>query len=106
MTAVQPAGRFGALEISGNTVSSFFEKPTGDGRWINGGFFVLKKEVLSLIDTEDNIFERGPLETLASIGELQAFYHNGFWQPMDTLRDKHQLEDLWASNKAPWKVWK
>jgi glucose-1-phosphate cytidylyltransferase len=105
VTAVQPPGRFGALEMSGTTVNSFLEKPHGDGMNINGGFFVLKPKVIDLIDNDDTIWERKPLELLASVGQLEAFTHQGFWQPMDTLRDKTYLEDLWASNNAPWKVW-
>ena len=106
VTAVQPAGRFGALDIKGTKVSSFSEKPHGDGSFINGGFFVLNPEVINLIDGDQVILERGPLETLASHGHLEAYFHKGFWQPMDTLRDKTQLEELWSAGKAPWKVWK
>jgi glucose-1-phosphate cytidylyltransferase len=105
VTAVQPPGRFGALDINGTTVQSFIEKPHGDGMYINGGFFVLSPEVLDLIKDDKVIWEGQPLETLASSGQLQAFTHNGFWQPMDTLRDKQHLEELWASGKAPWKMW-
>lgn len=105
MTAVQPPGRFGALDLEGNVVRSFLEKPHGDGGWINGGFFVLSPKVIDLIDGDDCIWERKPLERLAAAGELMAFQHNGFWQPMDTLRDKTYLEELWASGKAPWKIW-
>jgi glucose-1-phosphate cytidylyltransferase len=105
VTAVQPPGRFGALDINGTTVESFIEKPHGDGMYINGGFFVLSPEVLDLIKDDKVIWEGQPLETLASSGQLQAFTHNGFWQPMDTLRDKQHLEELWASGKAPWKMW-
>ncbi len=108
MTAVQPLGRFGAVEISGNKrVSSFVEKPHGDGAWINGGFFVLEPGALDYIkDGDPTIWERAPLEGLARDGELSAFEHTGFWKCMDTLRDKRELEDLWNSGKAPWKVWK
>lgn len=105
MTAVQPPGRFGALELVGTSISRFLEKPSGDGSWINGGFFVLKKKVLNLIEGDQCIWERGPLETLASDGQLQAFFHQGFWQPMDTLRDKNYLEKLWSTDSAPWKTW-
>jgi glucose-1-phosphate cytidylyltransferase len=105
MTAVQPPGRFGALKIEGTSVTSFQEKPFGDGSWVNGGFFVLNPKVLSLIEGDQTTWEREPLEHLAKQGEMQAFFHQGFWQPMDTLRDKNFLEDLWAKGKAPWKVW-
>lgn len=105
MTATQPPGRFGSLQIEGNSITSFLEKPTGDGGWINGGFFVLSPAALDYISGDDVIWERGPLETLASEGQLKAYFHSGFWQPMDTLRDKTHLEDLWQSGKAPWKVW-
>lgn len=105
MTAVQPPGRFGALRIKGNTIHAFNEKPEGDGAWVNGGFFVLKPSVIDLIVGDEVPWESTPLEQLASEGELQAYFHRGFWQPMDTLRDKNLLEQLWASGKAPWKVW-
>ena len=105
MTAVQPPGRFGALKIQGTSVTSFQEKHYGDGSWVNGGFFVLKPEVLTLVDGDNTIWEREPLELLATQGEMQAFFHHGFWQPMDTLRDRNFLEDLWAKGHAPWKVW-
>ena len=105
VTAVQPPGRFGALDMSGTAVNSFVEKPHGDGMYINGGFFVLSPKVIDLIENDSTIWERKPLENLATSGQLQAFTHNGFWQPMDTLRDKQHLEELWASSKAPWKVW-
>jgi glucose-1-phosphate cytidylyltransferase len=105
MTATQPPGRFGALQIDGHAVTSFLEKPTGDGGWINGGFFVLSPKTLDLIEGDETIWERGPLETLARNKQLQAYFHAGFWQPMDTLRDKNHLEDLWESGSAPWKVW-
>jgi glucose-1-phosphate cytidylyltransferase len=105
MTATQPPGRFGAMQLEGNAVTSFLEKPTGDGGWINGGFFVLSPKTLELIEGDETIWERKPLETLAQTGQLQAFRHPGFWQPMDTLRDKNHLEDLWQSGKAPWKAW-
>ncbi|MCM2396718.1 glucose-1-phosphate cytidylyltransferase [Rhizobium sp. S95] len=105
LTAVQPPARFGALQISGNMVSSFVEKPSGDGGWINGGYFVLSRNVLDRIAGDETLWEREPLEGLASDGELGAFFHRGFWQPMDTLRDKNYLEELWAQKKAPWKGW-
>lgn len=103
--AVQPPGRYGALELAGQAVSGFTEKPRGDGGLINGGFFVLSPQVLDLIDGDKCTWEAGPLETLARQSELMAFEHDGFWQPMDTLRDKNHLEELWASGKAPWKRW-
>ncbi len=106
VTAVQPPGRFGALEMQGTEVQSFVEKPHGDGMYINGGFFVLNPKVIDLIDDDSTIWERKPLESLAQSGQLQAFKHDGFWQPMDTLRDKQHLEELWQSGEAPWKVWK
>ena len=106
MTAVQPPGRFGALEIDGEKVQRFLEKPHGDGGWINGGFFVLSPKVIDLIDGDLTLWEREPLERLASEDELRAFFHQGFWQPMDTLRDKQALEDAWAADRAAWKVWK
>ena len=105
MTAVQPPGRFGALGLDGTCIQSFLEKPQGDGGWINGGFFVLNPKVLDLIESSEIIWERQPLEALAAKRQLQAFFHHGFWQPMDTLRDKNHLEDLWSSGHAPWKVW-
>ena len=105
MTAVQPPGRFGALDLEGPAVRNFLEKPHGDGGWINGGFFVLSPKVIELIEGDDTTWERRPLEELAGRGELQAYQHGGFWQPMDTLRDKNHLEELWANGKAPWKVW-
>lgn len=105
LTAVLPPGRFGALDFDGHKVLSFKEKPKGDGAMINGGFFVLSPEVIGLLKDDSTIWEREPLETLASQGELVAFQHAGFWQPMDTLRDKTHLEELWGSGQAPWKVW-
>jgi len=105
MTAVQPPGRFGALSIEGTKINKFIEKPQGDGGWINGGFFVLNPKALDLIEEDETIWESGPLESLAKNGQLHAFFHHGFWQPMDTLRDKTNLESLWLENKAPWKVW-
>ncbi len=106
MTAVQPPGRFGALELDGDNIRAFLEKPQGDGGWINGGFFVLNPKVLELIENDQTIWERKPLEILASSGELKSYFHKGFWQPMDTLRDKMHLEELWQSGDAPWKMWK
>lgn len=105
VTAVQPPGRFGALEMTGSSVTSFVEKPHGDGMYINGGFFVLNPSVIDLIDGDSTIWERQPLETLATTGQLEAFKHDGFWQPMDTLRDKQNLEEMWQSGEAPWRLW-
>lgn len=105
MTATQPPGRFGALGLDKNEVQTFQEKPGGDGGWINGGYFVLSPEVLDYISDDAAVWEREPLEHLAADGELMAYKHEGFWQPMDTLRDKHHLEGLWESGEAPWKVW-
>ena len=105
MTAVQPPGRFGALDIDGTLVKSFTEKPQGDGGWINGGFFVLNPKVLELVSSDAIVWEKEPLEALARQGQLESFFHSGFWRPMDTLRDKTTLEELWASGKAPWKSW-
>ncbi len=106
LTAARPPGRFGALDLdSQNRVREFKEKPSGDGGMINGGFFVLSPKVLELIEGDRMIWEREPLETLASRGQLAAYRHDGFWQPMDTLRDKTHLEELWAGGAAPWKVW-
>lgn len=105
VTAVQPPGRYGALDISGDNVQGFQEKPQGDGGWINGGFFVLNPKVLDLIDCDDTTWEFEPMRQLASTGELKSYLHRGFWQPMDTLRDKTMLEARWKSDKAEWKVW-
>lgn len=105
LTATLPPGRFGALEINGSKVNSFREKPSGDGSMINGGFFVLSPEVLNYITDDKTLWEKEPLERLSEAGQLAAFQHHGFWQPMDTLRDKIHLEELWQSGKAPWKVW-
>jgi glucose-1-phosphate cytidylyltransferase len=104
ITAVSPPGRFGALEFEGDLVRNFREKPAGDGGLINGGFFVADPSVLDLIDGPTTVWEQGPLEQLAADGELAAYRHDGFWQPMDTLRDKLHLEDLWSAG-APWKCW-
>lgn len=106
VTAVQPPGRFGRLETRDDAVIGFREKPLGDGSWINGGFFVLEPSVLELIDGDATVWEREPLERLAAANQLAAFHHPGFWQPMDTLRDKTQLEALWAGGSAPWKAWR
>jgi glucose-1-phosphate cytidylyltransferase len=105
LTATLPPGRFGALDLQGDKVRAFEEKPKGDGGMINGGFFVLSPSVLDLLDGDDCVWERGPLETLAERGEIAAYQHHGFWQPMDTQRDKTHLEELWQSGQAPWKVW-
>ncbi len=105
LTAAQPPGRFGALGLNGNLIESFKEKPMGDGNWINGGFFVLNPKVIDLISDDTTVWEKEPLEKLAEAKQLHAFKHSGFWQPMDTLRDKNHLEDLWQKNKAPWKKW-
>jgi len=105
ITAVSPPGRFGALEFSGTQVTDFKEKPAGDGGQINGGFFVADPSVLDLIDGPDSVWEQKPLETLARGGELMGYRHDGFWQPMDTLRDKMYLEELWNGGNAPWKRW-
>lgn len=105
LTGVQPPGRYGALDIRDTRVANFQEKPEGDGGWINGGFFVLDPSVLDLIDNDTTVWERKPLEMLAAERELGVFKHAGFWQPMDTLRDKVLLEELWAAGKPPWKVW-
>jgi glucose-1-phosphate cytidylyltransferase len=102
---VQPPGRYGALVRGGDSVLGFQEKPPGDGAWINGGFFVLSPRVLEFIEGDESSWEGQPLEHIASIGQLEAFEHRGFWQPMDTLREKNSLEQLWASGEAPWKCW-
>ena len=105
ITAVQPPGRYGSLDIKDDLVGQFIEKPKGDGGWINGGFFVLSSKCLDYIDGDQTSWEAEPLEGLARDSELAAFIHKGFWQPMDTLREKNLLEDLWESGKAPWKNW-
>ena len=105
LTAAYPPGRFGALEIKENIVESFQEKPRGDGALINGGFFVLSPKALDYIEDNNTVWEQEPLKILAENGELMAFQHPGFWQPLDTLRDKNYLEELWAKGKAPWKIW-
>ena len=106
LTATQPPGRFGALNMEGHRIVSFQEKPHGDGGWINGGFFVLSPRVIEYIEGDNTLWERGPMERLARENQLNAWLHRGFWQPMDTLRDKNHLEELWASGQAPWKLWK
>jgi glucose-1-phosphate cytidylyltransferase len=107
LTAVQPPGRFGAIALhEGQTkIESFQEKPEGDGAWINGGYFVVEPQVIDFIEGDETVWEQGPLTKLANMDQLSAFRHSGFWQPMDTLRDRTKLEELWASGKAPWKVW-
>lgn len=107
LTAVQPPGRFGAIALhEGQTkIESFQEKPEGDGAWINGGYFVVEPQVIDFIEGDETVWEQGPLTKLANMDQLSAFKHSGFWQPMDTLRDRTKLEELWASGKAPWKVW-
>jgi len=107
LTAVRPQGRFGALDLGDeNMVTSFSEKPPGDGGYINGGFFVLEPGIFDYIEGDATVWERSPLEHLAADHQLSAYVHNGFWQPMDTLRDKNLLENLWSEGRAPWKVWK
>jgi len=105
ITAVQPPGRYGALNLTDELVSGFVEKPKGDGGWINGGFFVLSPQCIDYIDSDDTFWELKPLNNIAADRELVAFKHAGFWQPMDTLREKNLLEELWLSGKAPWKSW-
>jgi glucose-1-phosphate cytidylyltransferase len=106
VTAVQPTGRFGAISLSDNgQVLDFKEKPKGDGGWINGGFFIFQPEVFNYLDGDHSILEKEPLEKLAQEGQLQAYKHKGFWYAMDTLRDKNHLEQLWKTEKAPWKLW-
>lgn len=105
MTAVQPTGRFGALRLTDGIVTSFQEKPQGDGAWINGGYFVMEPSIFDYLEGDETAWERGPLETLSAEGQLAAYEHNGFWQPIDTLRDKQLLEKLWDEKKAPWKTW-
>ena len=105
MTVARPPGRFGQVSIDGNTVVSFKEKPEGEGGWVNAGFFVMEPGIFDYIDGDATLLERDPLENLASDGQLNAYRHRGFWLPMDTLRDKQALENLWQSGDAPWKVW-
>jgi glucose-1-phosphate cytidylyltransferase len=106
ITAVQPPGRYGALVMEDDAVSGFVEKPRGDGGWINGGFFVLERRCLDRIPGDSTVWEEGPLTSLARDGQLRAFKHRGFWQPMDTLRDKIHLDAMWSENAAPWKMWR
>jgi len=105
MTAVRPPGRFGSVEVEGSAITRFVEKPLGDGGWINGGFFVLKPRVIDRIAGDDMSWESVPLESLAHDGQLHAYRHQGFWQPMDTLRDKQLLDHMWNEGRAPWKLW-
>jgi glucose-1-phosphate cytidylyltransferase len=105
VTAVQPPGRYGALDIKGNRIAAFEEKPPGDSAWISGGYFVLSPSAIDYIENDDTIWERGPMERLAQEGQMSAYTHRGFWHPMDTIRDKLALEAMWESGQAPWKVW-
>jgi glucose-1-phosphate cytidylyltransferase len=105
LTAVQPPGRFGVIDFEEEKIAAFQEKPPGDGGWVNGGFFVLEPDVIDTIEGDSTAWEREPLERLAKAGQLSAYKHSGFWQPMDTLRDRTYLESLWTSGQAPWKVW-
>jgi glucose-1-phosphate cytidylyltransferase len=105
VTAVQPPGRFGALDIAGARIMRFEEKPQGDGAWVNGGFFVLEPDAVDYVSDDATVWEREPVERLARDAQLSAYTHRGFWQPMDTLRDRTLLEGLWQSGRAPWKVW-
>ena len=105
ISAVAPPGRYGALQMKDNLVNDFVEKPAGDGGMINGGFFVLSPKVIDMIEGDQTSWEGEPLKKLAAMGEMAAFVHNGFWQPMDTLREKNMLEELWAAGEAPWKIW-
>ena len=105
LAAVQPPGRFGVLSLDDERVTSFLEKPAGEGGWVNGGFFVVEPEVLDYIEGDESVWEREPMERLAREDRLAAYKHSGFWHPMDTLRDKVVLEELWASGQAPWKTW-
>lgn len=105
VTAVQPPARFGGLIVDGSAISEFQEKPKGEGGWINGGFFVLSREVINEIKDDAFMFEREPMQILTAKQQVEAYFHYGFWQPMDTLRDKQRLEELWASGSAPWKTW-
>ncbi|MCS3801738.1 glucose-1-phosphate cytidylyltransferase [Chitinophagaceae bacterium OAS944] len=106
VTSVQPSGRFGALTLSDNNqVHSFFEKPKGDGSWINGGFFVCEPEIFNYIKGDDTVWEKEPMEQIAHEGQMYAYKHSGFWRPMDTLKDKNDLSEMWETNHAPWKIW-
>ena len=106
LIAVKPQGRFGSLKLEGNKVEQFLEKPLGDGGWVNGGFFVLNKDIFNYIRSEKTIWEREPLERLSKKKQLISYKFNGFWYAMDTLKDKNYLENLWSSGKAPWKIWR
>ena len=107
LTAVQPPGRFGSIQIDDkHKITKFTEKPLGDGQWINAGFYVASKEIFDFLDGDNTILETAPLERISMTGKMQAFLHKGFWKPMDTLTDKRKLEELWNSNNAPWKVWR
>lgn len=105
LTAIQPPGRYGSIDLMGDEVKNFIEKPLGEGGWINGGFFVLEPDVFDYINDDTTIWEREPLQKLAKENQLNAFMHKGFWYPLDTLRDKNYLEKLWNNDKAPWKIW-
>ena len=105
VTAVQPPARFGALELNENKVLSFTEKPPGDGYWINGGYFILEPGVFDYLENDSTVWEKEPIENLAKNNQLSVYRHSGFWQPLDTLRDKNKLEELWSTGKAPWKLW-
>ena len=105
VTAIQPPARFGGLVVQGTSISQFQEKPKGEGGWVNGGFFVLSPAVLHEIDEDSLMFEREPMQRLTSKSQVEAYFHRGFWHPMDTLRDKQRLEELWAEGNAPWKIW-
>ena len=105
VTAVRPLGRFGSMRVDGERVTGFQEKPAGDGAWINGGFFVLSPAIADYLDGDETVWEREPLRRLAEEGRLASYRHTGFWQPMDTLREKLQLQELWESGQAPWKIW-
>jgi glucose-1-phosphate cytidylyltransferase len=105
VTSIQPPGRYGSLDIRGDRVIDFYEKPSGDGAWINGGFFILEPSVMNLIEGDDTIWEQEPMRKLAKNGQLASYKHDGFWQAMDTLREKNLLEELWQSDRAPWKSW-
>ncbi len=106
LTATQPPGRFGVIDHIENKVLSFKEKPKGEGSWINAGFFVLSPKVIDYIEDDHSVWEQEPMRQIAAAGEMSVYFHDGFWQPMDTLREKNYLEELWQSRKAPWKVWK
>ncbi|MBA3817905.1 MAG: glucose-1-phosphate cytidylyltransferase [Deltaproteobacteria bacterium] len=105
VTGVQPPGRFGSLELDGSRATGFAEKPIGDGGWINGGFFVLSRKLIDYVDADDTVWEKQPMERLAREGQLSVYLHRGFWQPMDTMRDRSQLETMWSTGRAPWRTW-